>query len=168
MNLTDEQKRQVADWLAQGLKLSDVQKKLETDFGVRLTYMEVRFLIDDLKLIPKDTEHENPPEMAQKPGTAQPGVAEAPAGQSTEDWAEETPGASPAAGRVSVSLDQITRPGAVVSGRVTFSDGQSAQWHLDQMGRLGMIPSQQGYRPAAADVQEFQLALETELRKMGM
>ena len=59
------------------------------------------------------------------------------------------------------------RPGAVVSGKVTFSDGQNAEWYLDQMGRLGVVPAQQGYKPAAADVQQFQAALQSELAKMG-
>jgi hypothetical protein len=56
----------------------------------------------------------------------------------------------------------------MVSGKVTFSDGVKAAWHLDQTGRLGLAPKQPGYRPSAADVQEFQAALEKELSKMGM
>jgi hypothetical protein len=71
------------------------------------------------------------------------------------------------AGGVSVTVDQLARPGAIVSGKVTFSDGQSADWYLDQAGRLGVVPKQQGYKPPAADVQEFQLALQNELAKMG-
>ena len=31
-----------------------------------------------------------------------------------------------------MSVDQITKPGAIVSGKVTFSDGQIADWYLDQ------------------------------------
>ena len=59
-------------------------------------------------------------------------------------------------------------PGAMVSGKVTFSDGVKAAWHLDQAGRLGLAPTQPGYRPSAADLQEFQMALEQQLAKMGM
>ena len=64
-------------------------------------------------------------------------------------------------------MDQIARPGAIVSGKVTFSDGQSADWYLDQTGRLGVVPKQQGYKPSAADVQQFQVALQNELARMG-
>jgi hypothetical protein len=39
---------------------------------------------------------------------------------------------------------------------------------LDQAGRLGLAPEKTGYRPPASDVQEFQMALETELSKMGL
>ncbi len=54
-----------------------------------------------------------------------------------------------------------------MSGKVTFSDGQQADWYLDQTGRLGVIPKQQGYKPSPMDVQEFQLALQDELAKLG-
>jgi hypothetical protein len=73
----------------------------------------------------------------------------------------------PASG-VSVGVDQVTRPGALVSGKVTFSDGQQGEWYLDQTGRLGVAPKQQGYKPSPADVQAFQLALQDELAKMGL
>jgi hypothetical protein len=66
-----------------------------------------------------------------------------------------------------VAVDQIARPGALVSGSVTFSDGMKADWYLDQTGRLGLIAKQQGYKPSQADVQQFQMALEREMAKMG-
>ena len=53
----------------------------------------------------------------------------------------------------------------VVSGKVTFSDGKRVGWILDQTGRLGL--TERGYRPPAADLQEFQAALDQELSKMG-
>jgi hypothetical protein len=68
---------------------------------------------------------------------------------------------------VSVAVDQIARPGAVVSGKVTFSDGVRAEWQFDQAGRLALAPQQPGYRPSAADLQQFQLTLESELSRMG-
>jgi len=65
-------------------------------------------------------------------------------------------------------VDQLTRPGAVVSGKVTFSDGTTAAWQIDQAGQLGLIAPQPGYRPPASDVQPFQMALEAELSKLGL
>jgi hypothetical protein len=56
----------------------------------------------------------------------------------------------------------------MVSGRVTFSDGNTAEWYLDELGRLGLMPKKSGYRPSAADVQQFQLALETQLGQMRL
>jgi hypothetical protein len=69
---------------------------------------------------------------------------------------------------VKVTVDKITRPGAMVSGSVVFSDGKAADWYLDQTGRLGLMPKDPGYRPPTSDIQQFQAALEAELAKLGL
>jgi hypothetical protein len=56
----------------------------------------------------------------------------------------------------------------MVSGKVKFSDGKTAEWILDQAGRLGLVPGEKGYKPPAADLQEFQVALQQELQKLGL
>lgn len=168
--LNETQRQQVAAWLAEGAKLSDVQNRLAAEFGLHLTYMEVRLLVDDLKLMPKDPEPSQPARVPPATQNAAPDET-VPADELTD----ELPGEAeqdvseppPAAGRVKVSLDQIARPGALVSGQVTFSDGQQAGWYLDQLGRLGVVPRQQGYKPSARDIQEFQLALQDELARQG-
>ena len=38
-----------------------------------------------------------------------------------------------ATGEVSLSIDELVRPGMMMSGRATFSDGEPALWGLDQM-----------------------------------
>ena len=128
------------------------------EFGVKCTYMEVRFLVDDLKLTPKDPE----PPKAVVPPPAAPAAAKPAVGAPTL-----SPEPAPLPGGVSVSVDQITKPGAMISGKATFSDGQIADWYLDQTGRLGVVPKQAGYKPSAADVQDFQLALQQEVAKLG-
>jgi len=55
----------------------------------------------------------------------------------------------------------------MISGKVAFSDGQLADWYLDQTGRLGVVPKQTGYKPTADDVKDFQLALQQEVAKLG-
>jgi hypothetical protein len=156
MNLDEAQKKIVSAWIAEGLQLSEIQKRLASELKMSLTYMDVRFLVDDLKLTPKDVERAKPVEKAAAavaaPGATAPGAAN-PAG---------------ATGSVSVSVDQVTRPGAVVSGHVTFSDGNFADWYIDQYGRPGLVPKVAGYKPSAADLQQFQAALEAELTKLGM
>ena len=167
MNLDDAQRTKVAEWIAQGLKLSDIQNRLASELGVRLTYIEVRFLVDDLKLTPKDPEPIKPIESPLSAPAAPPAKGARPP---TQGPAAEAPQPSPAAGGaggVSLTVDQLTRPGAVVSGKVTFSDGISAAWQIDQTGQLGLIASKPGYRPPASDVQPFQMALEAELSKLG-
>jgi hypothetical protein len=168
MNLDEAQRSKVAEWIGQGLKLAEIQNRLISELKVTLTYMEVRMLVDDLKLIPKDPEPAKPAESL-KTGAVVPPSAGVPSPAARPG----TPGPVPAPpaggpGRVALSVDQLTRPGAVVSGKVTFSDGNTATWHLDQTGQLGFVPSKPGYRPPASDVESFQMALETELSKLGL
>lgn len=167
MSLTDEQKKQVAAWIESGAKPADVQSRLEAEFGLRVTYMEVRFLIDDLKVMPLDPV---PPPVEKKDepeGTNAPEAPEAPVGdgQEGEDLLPAEDAAS--TGNVAVKVDSITRPGAMVSGSATMSDGKKVDWYLDQYGRLGMVPPEPGYRPPQNDLVEFQAALEKELMKQG-
>jgi transposase len=65
--LSPEQQSQARQWIADGMKLSDFQRRIEADFGIRLTYMEVRFLVDDLKVVPKDPEPPKAPEPPKIP-----------------------------------------------------------------------------------------------------
>ena len=155
MNLDPSQRSKVAEWIGQGMKLSEIQSRLASELDLRLTYMETRMLVDDLKLTPKDPEPAKPSILTQT-------AAEAAAAPIPE------PEAEPAATELSVTVDQLTRPGSMVSGKVVFSYGQKAEWYLDQTGRLGLAPKTPGYRPGPLDVQKFQMALEAELGKLGL
>lgn len=151
MQLTDDQKSKVAAWIADGVKLSDIQTRLASECDVRMTYMDVRLLVDDLKLMPKDPPAPVAPPSAETPAVSSPLAAEL----------------APAGGGVTLTVDTIARPGTMVSGNVTFSDGKKAAWYLDQTGRLGVVPEEQGYRPPAGDVEKFQAQLDRELAKIG-
>ncbi len=149
MNLTDEQKSTVAGWVEEGLELGLIQNRIKQEFGVSLTYMELRFLLDDLKVMPKNrTEAEEKAKPAEEPEVLDP-----------------EPG--PASGSVRLTIDQITKPSALLSGKVTFSDGQRAEWMLDQMGRLSLNPDTPGYRPTREDVMAFQMELQNMARRQG-
>jgi hypothetical protein len=161
--LTPEQQTQARQWIADGMKLSDFQKRIETDFKIKLTYMEVRMLVDDLKVIPKDPEPPKAPEPALPAAPAVPPGAAAPGAAILPDDVLPPPGA----GLVKVTVDVVTRPGALVSGRVVFSDGKGAAWLVDQYGRPGLVADEKGYRPLPADLAEFQALLEQELMKQG-
>lgn len=64
-------------------------------------------------------------------------------------------------------MDPVTRPGMLVNGSVTFSDGQKATWGLDQLGRVALQPETSGYRPSDNDRIEFQSALQKQLSEMS-
>jgi hypothetical protein len=152
---SDDQKRQIAGWVNEGMGLSDIQKKINDDFGIVMTYMDVRFLVDDLNLDLIDEEEESEEEDTDEES----GAADTPPSP------EDTLGDS--AGGVQVELDTVTPPGAMASGSVTFSDGQHKKWTLDQFGRLGLTGGEEGYKPSDEDVMEFQKQLDSALRGRG-
>ena len=171
MHLDDAQQQRIRQWVEQGLQPADLQKRLADELGLRLTYMEVRFLLDDLKLKPKDKEVVPPQPLAPPQSGSAPVQAPVPSeraeASAAPPTASEAPTEGAVPGEVSVTVDQVTRAGAVVSGRVRFSDGQSAEWYLDQLGRLGLAPAQKGYRPSQEDVMAFQVELQNAMAQMG-
>jgi hypothetical protein len=153
MNLTDEQKTLVAGWVSEGASPGDVQKRLKEECGISLTYLDLRLLLDDLKVVPPEPE---PPAEETPTATAK-----------DEVFDLEPDEVQPGSGKVSVTIDQITRPGSAISGKATFSDGQKAEWYLDTLGRLGINPDTPGYRPSQEDVMAFQMELQRAAQRAG-
>ena len=183
MSLTPEQKASVSLWVAAGDNLSAVQKKITEQFKFSMTYRDVRFLVDDLNLELQDPApkvdasdvSKTPPPVAKAPGpSAQPAgiadaAAESPADAEAEladDGLEDLP---PGASSVTVEVDKVTLiPGALAAGTVTFSDGVTGKWVIDQQYRPGFTEiSQPGYRPTPADSQAFMQQLSAQLQKRG-
>lgn len=161
MELTIEQKQTVASWLAEGLSLSEVQKLLETEFNLKMTFMELRFLVDDLDLEVKDKPEKPDPDVSKAKPDAPQGAGEPGEPSLVDDG-------SPGGSGVRVEVDRVQRPGAMISGSALFSDGKRMGWQVDQLGRLGLIPGDdKDYRPSEADLAEFQQALQSELQKQG-
>ena len=86
-------------------------------------------LVDDLNLKPK-----NPQPLAPLP------AATAPRGPRLTQ--RPPPFGAPPARLASRWINSWARPGALVSGKAKFSDGKTAEWFLDQAGRLGLAPSE--------------------------
>lgn len=173
MSLTPEQKATVASWVAAGDNLSSVQKKLREHFQVSMTYMDVRFLVDDLNLTLKDPAPKTDASdvtKAKAPAPAKPAPATAPASGPADDAdALEDDALPPVPGNVVVDVDGVTlNPNAIASGSVTFSDGVTGKWIVDHQGRPGFTEiSQPGYRPSKEDAQAFMQELDAALRQKG-
>lgn len=168
MSLDEAQKQHVAQWLADGAKLAEIQNRIADEFDISLTYMDVRFLVDDLGVQLKDPEPEPKPK-AEEETTAEPNQPEELHTQTPEDSdpSNEKLENQPS-GSVSVSLDQITRPGSIISGKATFSDGKTAEWMIDQLGRLGLVPAEEGYKPSESDMMSFQMEIQKAIQGSGM
>jgi hypothetical protein len=160
MQLTEEQKNEVRQWVVQGAGLSEVQKRIRDQFGVSLTYIDVRLLVIDLGAKVADK-----PEKRAGPVTPPPEAAM----EEPSDVEEGTlePEHAPGGGQVTIQVDRIMKPGSLVSGTVAFTDGVSAVWMIDQMGRLGLAPERRGYKPSQSDLAAFQLELRKVLETRG-
>ena len=60
MELSDAQIAAVTKWIQEGRSLADVQRSLREDLGISMTYMDVRFLVDDLDIEVAKKEPEAP------------------------------------------------------------------------------------------------------------
>lgn len=167
MKLSSEQKESVATWVAAGATLNEIQDRLKSEMGVVLTFMDTRFLLSDLGLTLRPPAGEEEP--AEDALVADGDEGDLPPG-SEADWpadpvaaeADEVPAG--AAAQVRVTVDTVTLPGTMVSGKVTFSDGAKAGWYLDQAGQLGLTGVDRTYQPPEADVVAFQRELQRALR----
>lgn len=140
-DLSGEQVEAIKAWVEEGAQMADVQRRLKDDFGFSVTYMDTRFLSLDLDLQFHVEEEEESEEVPVPDESALPSV--------------------PAEGGVKATLDQVARPGAMVSGTVTFSDGMKGIWMIDEMGRPTVDPDQAGYTPSESDLIDFQGQLQT-------
>ncbi len=141
--LSEEQIGKIRVWAEEGAQLADIQKKLQEELQMSATYMDTRFLILDLGIELKvdAPEEEVVPEVPEVPGELEAGEV---------------------GGSFSVTLDEVVRAGAAVSGRITFSDGEKGLWMIDQTGRPGLDTDTPGYRPSEEDLAAF----ENELRRL--
>jgi hypothetical protein len=140
--LSGEQITAIQSWAAGGAQLPDIQLRMKEDFGFSLTYMDTRFLVLDLGI-----------EMIV---------------EKMEEPAAEIKQAPLPTGAVSVTMDAIAVPGAIVSGKVVFSDGEAGTWMLDQTGRPALDPDTPGYAPSREDVMEFQKQLRALIESTGL
>lgn len=193
MELSPDQKKAVAQWVANGDSLSAIQQKLNEQFKVSLTYMDVRFLVDDLNLELKDRKPAaNPADVTKAPDRGQPAQRGEKKGfiekmkekvglgsdepeealvpeedAPDETFPEDLAPAGPS--NVVITVDKVTLiPSALASGTVTFSDGVTGKWIVDQYGRPGFTEiSKPGYRPNQDDAQAFMRELSRTLQQQG-
>ena len=153
MDLNDTQRTSLIGWVQDGSSIAEVQNRLREEFSISMTYMDVRFLVDDLDI-----------------PVTEPEVVSEEAAESENADSEEIPTEDPelVGGALSVDVDPVTPPGALVSGSVCFSDGKRMSWQLSAGGQLGLIPGDDpDYRPLPEDVEAFQTQLQKVLQEKG-
>lgn len=154
--------------LNQGQSLSDVQKGLEEQFDIRMTYLELRMIADELDVDWKKQDKPAPVKKAEledeNSATPQPEDAwEDGEGEADLDEASGDDVPPDGGGKTKVTVSKLVRPGAALSGDVEFSSGAKGDWYVDNMGRLGFNPAEGSGQPNQNDLQEFQKELQKTL-----
>ncbi|NLF16514.1 MAG: hypothetical protein GX595_04560 [Lentisphaerae bacterium] len=164
--MTDQERNQlIARKLGEGMSLSDLQKLLKSEYGLQMTYLELRLLAAEL---PVDWGPEKP-EKPEKPASAADDLAAADddlGAADDDDAADDLDADTPGRGRTTVSISKLVRPGAAISGDVVFASGAKAEWFVDTMGRLGLNPAPGSARPTQDDLRDFQTELQRQLSGM--
>ena len=139
MTVTAEQLEMVRQWASLGVDLNGIQKNLAAECGVHMTYMDVRFLLLDHGIeiataaVPVE---EKKPEPAPEPESAPQPAAD---------------------GKLVVTLDELTLPGTLISGKVAFASGTRGGWQIDQLGRFAWNALEG--QPTPEELQAFQMEL---------
>lgn len=137
--MTAEQLEMVRQWASLGVDLNGIQKNLAAECGVHMTYMDVRFLLLDHGIeiaTAAAPVEEKKPEPAPEPESAPQPVAD---------------------GKLVVTLDELTLPGTLISGKVAFASGTRGGWQIDQLGRFAWNALEG--QPTPEELQAFQMEL---------
>ncbi len=166
MMISDEQRNAVKEWVKAGASLADVQRRLKSEYDLTMTYMDVRLLVLEIGAEPpEEPEPEPKPAPEPAPAAKAPAPRPGPWKAAAEGAAAEDEGHAPP--QVTLSIDRLIVPGAMVSGDVTFTDGIKARWLIDNQGRFGIEPEVEGYQPTEMDLRLFQVQLRAELHRKG-
>ena len=153
--LSPEQQQQVETWAEGGATLNDIQNRLNSEFGISLTYLDARMPMIEIGIRLKEKVREAP----------QAAVDEKTHGEAPTTAGDQNPAAA-VDGSLSVTADEIPAAGAIASGKATFSDGITVIWFVDQTGRLGIKAPEPGYQPPPADIPVFEERLDALLRSL--
>jgi hypothetical protein len=147
----------IAQELEKGSSLSDIQNMVNEKFSMKMTYMDIRIMAStldvDWRSLDPNAKTETPEEAADENSAGEDVLPEAAAENTVAD------------SDTVVDVNPIARPGMMFSGSVKFASGSTADWYVDNMGRLG-VENLVGDKPDQNDVEKFQIELDKVLRKM--
>lgn len=171
--MTDKERNKlIAQKLNEGMPLSDVQKLLADEYGLRMTFLELRLIAADLNV---DWQKHDKPKASEAPATAASGAEDDAAEEGAEDEnldsedndVAEDDAADDGGAGTRVTVDAQPRRGTAMSGSVRFASGLLGEWYLDQMGRPGLqLAEGQEGQPSEDDIRLFQAELGAILQKM--
>ena len=128
--------------IAEGISLSDIQKELQTELKLSLTYMELRMLVADLEDIQWKNDEKAPVKEKKEAAEVE------------------------AVDSVQVTISKIVRPGCSLTGSVIFPSGISGEWYVDQRGGLG-LDTKDDEKPSQEELVAFQKELQEMVSAQG-
>jgi hypothetical protein len=146
--MNTERDRFIKEKLDEGLSLSDVQKLLDSELGIKMTYLDLRLLAADLEV---NWQKQDEAKAEEAKSDDDMDITKIP-----EDEDDGTP-------RTKVEVSKLARPGMAMSGTVEFLSGAKGEWFLDSYGRLGFNPEEGSSQPTEEDLQDFQMVLQKQL-----
>jgi len=147
-----ELKKIVSELLQQGRSLAEVQKILDSEHNEKITFFDLRMLASELENV--DWSGQDEKKEARKEKTS---VEDASDSLDDGDDKEQS-------GTI-VEFSKLTRPGIALSGSVRFASGATAEWVLDQYGRLTFEKSEG--QPTQEDIEDFHEQLKKKLSRGG-
>ena len=139
-----ELKKIIKGHLDEDLTLNEIHKILADQHSVKMTFMELRLLSSEIE----DMDW----------GKFDPKV------EKDDDDEDETPKEPEILSGTQIEISKIQRPGAMVSGSVTFISGLKGEWHIDSMGQLGLNMADEDAQPTEEDMQDFQMELRRKIQ----
>ena len=153
-----EIKKFTAAELAAGVSLSDIQNHINAEFKTSLTYMDVRILAStldvDWQALDPNAKKAAEPEENDNPAPEEPAAPQEPDAVEADEASDTV-----------VEVSKLARPGMMLSGSVKFASGSTAEWYVDNMGRLG-LENLVGEKPTQEDIEKFQIELDKAVRKV--
>jgi hypothetical protein len=182
----NERNQFIMEKLNEGMSLSDVQKLLAEEHGIKMTYLDLRLAAAELAVnwekqdkpkpaaaAPADLSVASAETDALADETAEDDIQDVDTEEDMTEAEEEAPDGAAAdedneaatAGETKVTLDEEPYPGTAVSGKVTFASGISGMWYMDRMGRLGMNLPEGSEQPSQEDISLFQKELQNTMKR---
>jgi len=172
----DERDQLIMEKLNSGMSLSDLQKLLNSEYGISMTYFDLRLLTTTLKIQWEKQDKPKKPALAPQPQKKQidPLPEEEPVNASPQDTdasedTEETgetdddaeDGEFDESEGTVVTIDDTPIQGASISGTVKFASSASGKWMMDRQGHLGIYElDKDSEQPSQDDIQLFQIELQ--------
>lgn len=176
---TNERDQLIMEKLNEGMSLSDVQQLLDSEYGIKLTYLDLRMISSSMAVEwEKQQKHKKAAQTDISQSAPQPEESvqeeqeeESYSSEEKEDIAEDTEEDAAVEdeeqagqGKAIVNLDEVPQPGTSLSGTVVFPSGASGKWILNRMGQLGLSELDEGSsEPTQEDYQAFQAELQGQL-----